>query len=683
MAVTSGFFNSVNHDRLYDAEQVSSIFDGIIVDGVYENYGDGLRTTAVSTADNTVSVGTGRAWFDHTWTLNDTPLTIQLEPANEMIKRIDAIVIDVDRTKEVRKNSIIYLKGPIVEGEAKPPTFLDEEFHKQYPIAYINRNPGATGPVSQSDIEYMVGTEKCPAVTGILEAQNLDALWIQLDAEFNEWWDGIRDLIGGDNPTLNLQTQIDNLWKYVKDKHEGANAQVGLLEKSVFDLFSSGNYNLNISSYDCSAVPGVGQTTNGTNVIHAFLPDGNLFNQTFGETRYNSPNTRTDKGGYVTWIKNKDGVNIAQRFDYATTRKIVDTVDDGTYYWDTYITTSNLIPNSETFSSYPIKLYLPIFYMALKCVSKYNGSYQQRKYYPQVRAQVMTLEISSDGVMRSSLSAISEGVAGNNYQETDNLIPIGHFSSIETVSGAKIYTMWDNQSIKNGKIDGYAFMKINKDGVLSIHSGNTTTNAISSPGWSYPGYPLPIGKEGYAIVAPYDLSSINSLTQNQKLPAIKTDTTKWIKIDETTLEGTIENADLASLDFKYYNNYPVETYSLSEKDGVLISHRDVGDPITTTAESSKYRSYFTGATNRDGGLPEGGYLAFENSDNKMLLGLGPNNSQIAIGSNGGAAILKNGISGSVGTFDINNTGTVYKHSINISDLKGYISGNNVTLLRKE
>ena len=34
MAVTSGFFNSVNHDRLYDAEQLSSIFDGIIIDGV-------------------------------------------------------------------------------------------------------------------------------------------------------------------------------------------------------------------------------------------------------------------------------------------------------------------------------------------------------------------------------------------------------------------------------------------------------------------------------------------------------------------------------------------------------------------------------------------------------------------------------------------------------------------------
>ena len=40
MAVSSGFFDSVNHDRLYNADQVSSMFDGLILDGVYENMGE-------------------------------------------------------------------------------------------------------------------------------------------------------------------------------------------------------------------------------------------------------------------------------------------------------------------------------------------------------------------------------------------------------------------------------------------------------------------------------------------------------------------------------------------------------------------------------------------------------------------------------------------------------------------
>ena len=40
MSLTGGFFNSKDHDRRYNAESISRLFDGIIEDGVYETYGD-------------------------------------------------------------------------------------------------------------------------------------------------------------------------------------------------------------------------------------------------------------------------------------------------------------------------------------------------------------------------------------------------------------------------------------------------------------------------------------------------------------------------------------------------------------------------------------------------------------------------------------------------------------------
>ena len=40
MAITSGFYNSVNGDRTYDADQFGSLFDGIIAPGVFPNVGD-------------------------------------------------------------------------------------------------------------------------------------------------------------------------------------------------------------------------------------------------------------------------------------------------------------------------------------------------------------------------------------------------------------------------------------------------------------------------------------------------------------------------------------------------------------------------------------------------------------------------------------------------------------------
>ena len=44
MAFTYGFFNSLNGDRKYTAEQLSSIFDGLITDGVFDSIGDILAT---------------------------------------------------------------------------------------------------------------------------------------------------------------------------------------------------------------------------------------------------------------------------------------------------------------------------------------------------------------------------------------------------------------------------------------------------------------------------------------------------------------------------------------------------------------------------------------------------------------------------------------------------------------
>ena len=40
MAVTYGFFSSLNSDRLYNADQMSNYFKGLITNGVYESVDD-------------------------------------------------------------------------------------------------------------------------------------------------------------------------------------------------------------------------------------------------------------------------------------------------------------------------------------------------------------------------------------------------------------------------------------------------------------------------------------------------------------------------------------------------------------------------------------------------------------------------------------------------------------------
>ena len=94
MSVTYGFYNSVNGDKKYDATEFARMFDGIVTDGIFETIGEKFN---VSTGTGmTVVVGSGRAWFNHTWTLNDSPLVVTIDKAEQVLKRIDTIVIDVD-----------------------------------------------------------------------------------------------------------------------------------------------------------------------------------------------------------------------------------------------------------------------------------------------------------------------------------------------------------------------------------------------------------------------------------------------------------------------------------------------------------------------------------------------------------------------------------------------------------
>ena len=183
MSVSYGFYNSIKGDRKYNALEMSSIFDGIIVDGVYMSIGDALNVK--SSGGMGITVGIGRAWFNHTWTLNDSLLPLTLANSDVLLNRIDAIVLEVNNNTEVRKNTIKILKGTPSSKPVKP-TMTEGELLNQHPLAYISIPAGATS-ISQSNIENAVGTSACPYVTGVLKGMDIDKLVAQWGAQWAEW----------------------------------------------------------------------------------------------------------------------------------------------------------------------------------------------------------------------------------------------------------------------------------------------------------------------------------------------------------------------------------------------------------------------------------------------------------------------------------------------------------------
>lgn len=166
MTVTFGFYNSVNGDRKYDAEDFSEIFDGIIEDGVHKGIGDDFKVTA--TGGNTVAVGTGRAWFDHTWTKSDTAVPFTIDAAHASLNRIDLIVLEVDESDAVRANTIRYLRGTPAATPVAPGLGNTDTLHR-YPLASIYR-PLNAASITQANITNLVGTAATPyAVSRLLD----------------------------------------------------------------------------------------------------------------------------------------------------------------------------------------------------------------------------------------------------------------------------------------------------------------------------------------------------------------------------------------------------------------------------------------------------------------------------------------------------------------------------------
>ena len=199
MAWTSGFFNSVNGDRLYNADQMSRIFEGLITDGVYESVGNKMAVQPNS--GMTIQIATGRGWFGRHWVNNDSEYTLTLAESDVVLNRYCAVCIRVDDTDAVR-DAVPYLKYSEFATTPVKPSMIRTETVKEYCLAYIYIKAGATA-ITASNIEDTRANEAlCGWVTGLIEQLSSATLFDQFTALFNEWFSGLVDMINEDVETM-------------------------------------------------------------------------------------------------------------------------------------------------------------------------------------------------------------------------------------------------------------------------------------------------------------------------------------------------------------------------------------------------------------------------------------------------------------------------------------------------
>ena len=274
MAVTYGFYNSLNHDRVYDALQMSSIFDGIIQNGVFSTIGEALICKASGTG-LIVNVGSGRAWFDHTWTLNDTDYPVEAEQAEVVLDRIDAIVLEVNQAVEVRANSIKFVKGTPSSTPVRPTMIHNAEVN-QYALAYVSVRAGQT-TIFDSDITNVVGTDETPFVTGLLQQLSVEQLLLQWNDDFYRYFNNFKTVSTADFNAFMTTKQTEYAAWYANMQAEGA-ADLAEFDawfqhmKDQLDSDAAGHLQAEIDALALQAEKG--------SIIRVTTPETTLINQT-------------------------------------------------------------------------------------------------------------------------------------------------------------------------------------------------------------------------------------------------------------------------------------------------------------------------------------------------------------------------------------------------------------------
>ena len=241
MAVSCGFYSALytnnGYDNIYQSGEISKLFNGLIIDGVYLSSRPNDPTNkqfmvSADTNDMHIKVAPGKAWFLGTFTVSDSDIQLTIASANLSYDRIDAVIIEVNNkftgsdpgpVFTERFNSIKVVTGTPASTPVKP-TMVHEDGIDQYPIAYITVSKGVTA-IRPYDIEYVVGTD-APYFAWICERLSIAELYSKWKSilgvqtmPFVTWFDSIQRMLGhGEEDYDDILDEIDliNSNDYIK-----------------------------------------------------------------------------------------------------------------------------------------------------------------------------------------------------------------------------------------------------------------------------------------------------------------------------------------------------------------------------------------------------------------------------------------------------------------------------------
>lgn len=227
--VKFGFYNALynsttGYDKLYESSQMSQLFDGLILDGVYLSSSKQFIVTPGE--GMSVKVAPGNAWFRGTYIILPEYLSLDIGAAPTTVKysRIDAVVLELNmhlgpnydnpRQPTERYASVKVVVGTADENPSKPALADGENDIYQYPIAYVTTYYGNT-KIEEYNIDYVVGIET-PYFAWLCEKLDVSEIYSKwepilgiITMPFLTWFASMQRMLGeGADDYTNIKNEV-------------------------------------------------------------------------------------------------------------------------------------------------------------------------------------------------------------------------------------------------------------------------------------------------------------------------------------------------------------------------------------------------------------------------------------------------------------------------------------------
>ena len=277
----SSAYGSTGYDKLYSASEISALFNGLILDGVYlsgredDAINKQFKVEALATPGMAVKVAPGRAWLRGTYMIQDVPTNYSISAASSSYDRIDAVVMEVnfgdsdpqydpgpDYTERYAGISVVV--GTPADLAVKP-TLADG----QYALAYVRVRKNTTA-IQDYDIEYVVGIST-PYFAWLGERLSIAELYSKWETElarvrqpFLSWETAMKGMLGdGDNDYTHLRATLDDILA-----HPYVSGTLPRTNESVYETTGDGS----TVAFELTGVSNV-------NVIADILVDGEMVHE--------------------------------------------------------------------------------------------------------------------------------------------------------------------------------------------------------------------------------------------------------------------------------------------------------------------------------------------------------------------------------------------------------------------